>query len=133
MKRTLTWLVLTHLSIPLPLAARAADDTARVHITYKLEATLVRVDLAAKTLTYEVAEGQGPRTAHLTEQSLSEAGGLKAGQRVTLRCRSSNDADEPVVESVKKKGSRKKLVIILLSVGLFVVLTISLANGLGTL
>ena len=113
-----------------PSAAEPAPP-APLHVDsayFRIDATLVAVDLASKQITYTVADTAALKTGRLTGASITEASQLKAGQRVTLQCRSTADSADPLVESIRKKGSHKKLAVIL---GVVVVSSVVLVSSGG--
>ena len=113
MRKAMVGCLAGYLALALPTAdAWAAGDVAQSpgsSTAYQVKATLVGIDLATKQITYVDAGSGQLRAAKLSEQALPQAVKLTSGQRVTLHCRGASESDQPIVDSIKKRGSHKKL------------------------
>ena len=111
------------------LGGRRRGAEPRSSTAYQVKATLVGIDLATKQITYVDAGSGQLRAAKLSEQALPQAVKLTSGQRVTLHCRGASESDQPIVDSIKKRGSHKKLWILGLSLAFVIGSIVAVANA----
>ena len=88
----------------LPAEARSSPVTE-----YKIDATIVSLDVANSVLTYVARTIPGTQTGHLGSNALASAVKLKPGDNVVLHCHAEPSAQAAtVIDEVKKKTSHWK-------------------------
>jgi len=87
-------------------ATTKAPETMAAPKTHEVNAEVVSVDAAAKTIT--VKGEKDNKTVPVDEKALASVKDLKAGQKVTLLCRDNEKGEHVAVTGVKTAAPEQK-------------------------
>ena len=127
LRRGVAWIVLFLLCLP-STPARADEARPKDADLFWVEATLVGVDAATRTVSYRLTTGDLATASLGSDSALKKLSGIKAGQEIKLRCNEPTHGTTVVWEAKKAKESHHWWIWVLAVVAAVVIFFVAAAS-----